>query len=114
MSATAEPTTTTTTSNLVPAYPYQLYTLDQAIETLIGEICGNPDCPVEVREDVAALKSGCAVIKNSHEPGSFWWHVVNEFEWTFAWKQRHQLTDAWATLYRLRVLADRDFLLFAM
>lgn len=109
MSANAE-----TASNLVPAYPYQMTNIDQAIETLVEEICGNPDCPVEVREDVAALKSGCAVVKSRYTPGSFWWHVVNDFEWMFAWRKRNQIIDAWATLYRLRVLADRDFLLFAM
>lgn len=111
MSATAE----STTSNLVPAYPYQLENIDRAIETLVEEICGNPECPVEVREDVAALKAGCKVFPNQrHTPGSFWWHVVTGFEWTYAWRTMNRLPDAWASLYRLRVLADRDFLLFAM
>ncbi len=97
-----------------PVLPYQLNCLDRAIETLVGEICGNPDCPVEVREDVTALKSGGTLAQNRHTAGSFWWQVINDFEWTYAWRNRDCLPDAWAALYRLRVFADREFLLFAM
>lgn len=97
-----------------PVLPYQLEDIDRAIEALVEEICGNPDCPADVREDVAALKSGCEIPEYRHTPGSFWWHVVQDFEWTYVWRNRNMLPDAWALLYRLRVLADREFLLFAM
>lgn len=98
-----------------PVLPYQLENIDRAIEALVEEICGNPDCPADVREDVASLKAGCTIPPtNRHPPGSFWRHVVTGFEWTYIWRNRNMLPDAWAALYRLRVLADRDFLLFAM